>query len=218
VDDAFFVRCLERLGDLLRDGQRLGHRQRAACQAVGERLTVDQFQNEKLRAVRLVQAVDGADVRMIERSEDLRFTAEASDAVGISGETRGQEFQRDVAIQLRVARAVHLAHAACAEGREDLVGAEASAGNKGHQVSDELVLTCRQCSMLKSSFLEKSGPVQHHGEGLRRRLGRVNRHRHQEQVAIRRRCKGNGVWESLEQHLRLSGLEHWICDHWNCYD
>ena len=38
---------------------------------------------------------------------------------------------RDVAIQLRVARAIHLAHAAGADLRGDFVGAEAGAGGEG---------------------------------------------------------------------------------------
>ena len=40
----------------------------------------------------------------------------------------GQDLDRDVAVEARVARAVDLAHAAGAEGGEDLVGAEAGSG------------------------------------------------------------------------------------------
>ena len=52
---------------------------------------------------------------------------------GSQREELGQDLQRDVAIELRVARAIDLAHAACAEGRDDLVGAEARAGGQRHQ-------------------------------------------------------------------------------------
>ena len=44
----------------------------------------------------------------------------------------GQDLDRDVAIQLRVARAIDLAHSACAQRREDLVDANPSAGSQGH--------------------------------------------------------------------------------------
>ena len=50
----------------------------------------------------------------------------------IAGEGFGQDLERDVAIQLRVARAIHLAHAARAERGKDFVRAEAGAGSKGH--------------------------------------------------------------------------------------
>ena len=71
------------------------------------------------------------DVRMIQRRERLRFALEAGQAIGISRERVGQDLDRDVAIQLRVARAIHLAHAAGADRRGDLVGAEAGAGSEG---------------------------------------------------------------------------------------
>ena len=48
--------------------------------------------------------------------------------LGVGGERLGQDLDRDVAIQLRVACAVDLAHAARAERGQDLVRAEACAG------------------------------------------------------------------------------------------
>jgi len=44
----------------------------------------------------------------------------------------GQDFQRHVALQLGIARAIDFAHAARAEGREDFVGAEFVAGSERH--------------------------------------------------------------------------------------
>ena len=46
-----------------------------------------------------------------------------------------QDLDRDLAPEPRVARAVHLAHAAGAERRDDLVGAEARAGGVRAQFS-----------------------------------------------------------------------------------
>ena len=54
---------------------------------------------------------------MIERREQLCFALEARDAVGIGRESIRENFQRDVAIEPRIARAIHLAHAARAESR-----------------------------------------------------------------------------------------------------
>ena len=68
-----------------------------------------------MRAVGFFEAVDGGDVRMVQRREHLRFAAEPREPIGIVGERVGQDLDRDVAIQLRVARAIDLAHAARAE-------------------------------------------------------------------------------------------------------
>src|ERR1700730_14650155 len=59
--------------------------------------------------------VDGRDVGMVERGQDLGFALEASHAFGVAGERFGEDLQRNIALQLGVARAVHLAHAARAE-------------------------------------------------------------------------------------------------------
>ena len=46
---------------------------------------------------------------MIERGEDLRFSPEACDALGIVDEAVGQDLNRDLARELRVARTIYLA-------------------------------------------------------------------------------------------------------------
>ena len=59
-----------------------------------------------------------------------RFALEAFAQLG-GGYDRGREdFDGDGAIEPRVARFVHLAHAAGAERREDFVGAKARAGSQ----------------------------------------------------------------------------------------
>ena len=68
---------------------------------------------------------------MIERREHLRLAAEPCDAVAVERERLGQNLQRDVAIELCIARAIHLAHPAGPEGGEDFVRAETGARLKG---------------------------------------------------------------------------------------
>ena len=58
---------------------------------------------------------------MIKRGQDLGFAAEPGEPFGVAREKRGQHLDRDVAIQLRVACSIHLAQAAGAERRNDLV-------------------------------------------------------------------------------------------------
>ena len=64
---------------------------------------------------------------MIERGERLRFTLEARQAIRIVRKRFGQDLDRDVAIQFRIAGAVHLAHAAFADRRGHFVNAESGA-------------------------------------------------------------------------------------------
>ena len=61
---------------------------------------------------------------MIQRGEHLRFALEARQTVGIAANDVGQDLERDVALQLRVARAIHLAHPAGPKGE----------GSRTHQV------------------------------------------------------------------------------------
>ena len=65
---------------------------------------------------------------MVQRGEGLGFALKPREPLGVGGERLGQDLDRDVAIQLRVARAIDLAHAAGAERGQDLVRAEAGAG------------------------------------------------------------------------------------------
>ena len=66
----------------------------------------------------LLDAVDRGDVRVIQRGEHARFALEARQAIRDRPRTTSrQDLERDVAPQLRVARAIDLAHAAGAEQR-----------------------------------------------------------------------------------------------------
>ena len=69
---------------------------------------------------------------MIERGEQLCFTLKSREPIGIARERVGQDFDRDLALQPRIFRAIHLAHAARAEKRDDLISAESSAGGEAH--------------------------------------------------------------------------------------
>ena len=69
---------------------------------------------------------------MIERAGRTRFLFEAVHAVGEFGERRRQDFDRDVAADAGVMRAIHLAHPARADAGDDLVGAESGSWLQGH--------------------------------------------------------------------------------------
>src|SRR5882672_12276037 len=69
---------------------------------------------------------------MVERGQHLRLALKACEAIGIERERLWDDLQRNVATELRIARAIDLAHAAGAEGGEDLIRAETASGCESH--------------------------------------------------------------------------------------
>ena len=69
---------------------------------------------------------------MIERGQDVRFAREPRAAIRVAGDVRRQNLHRDFTSQLRVTRAIHLAHAAGAEQTDDFVGADTDARCEAH--------------------------------------------------------------------------------------
>ena len=67
-------------------------------------------------------------------ASDFGFALKAREPIGVSRERRRQDLDRDLALQLRVGRAIHLAHAALADLRGDFVDAEAGAGSEGQRL------------------------------------------------------------------------------------
>ena len=103
MHDAVLVRRFERVGDLAGDGQDVGKHQGGALISQGadfgrQILALDQFHHERVCGARVLNPVDGGDVRMIERRQHLRFAAEAREPIGIARERLRQDLQRDVAI------------------------------------------------------------------------------------------------------------------------
>ena len=115
MDDPLLVRGFERLGDLLRDRQRLVERDRAARDALRQILALDEFHHERVHAAGLLEPVDRGDVGMIQRRERLRLALEPRQAFGVRGERVRQDLDRDLAAQRRVRRPIDLPHAAFAD-------------------------------------------------------------------------------------------------------
>jgi hypothetical protein len=104
MDDALFVRRFDRLGYLLRQRQRFVHRHRAGREAVRQRRSVDELHDERMRVTRIFESVNLCDVRMVERGQHVRFAFEACEAVRVLRDGGEDDLQRDVSIQLGVAR------------------------------------------------------------------------------------------------------------------
>ena len=91
------------------------------------------LEHQEIEASFVTDVVQRANVRMVERRDRARLAIEPIAQLRIGGELRGQHFDRDGAIEPRIARAIHLAHPTAAKQRQDLVSTEASAGSEGHR-------------------------------------------------------------------------------------
>ena len=101
--------------------QRLVQRQRAACDALGERLTGHELHDDGRGAARPFDAVDYGDVRVIQRRKGFRFAFETRQTIGIGCHRLLQHFNGHLAVERRVRGSIHFTHAAGAEKGADLV-------------------------------------------------------------------------------------------------
>ena len=130
VDDPRRVRGRERARDVHRVAQRLVHRQRPLREQAVERAALHVLHRDAVRAVgRLVDVVDGDDVRVIERRGGAGLADEARATFGVVERVAAQQLQRDGPGETGVARPVEHAHPSLAELLEDLV---ATAGRCRH--------------------------------------------------------------------------------------
>ncbi len=109
VNNPVLVRRFQRLGDLLRDEQRLIDRDRTLCDAVGERGPFDELQDERPGRVGVFEAVDGADVGVIQGGQRLRLALESREPFGIVCERLRQDLDCNVPLEPCVPRAVDFA-------------------------------------------------------------------------------------------------------------
>jgi hypothetical protein len=104
--------------------------ERAARQPLSQVFPLDQFHDQRSDAVNVFQSINRCDVRVIEAGEHFGFALKALEAIGIPGHGFRKDFDRDLPLQLRVVRAIHLAHSACAENRKNFVGPEPAIGGE----------------------------------------------------------------------------------------
>ena len=74
-----------------------------------KRRPVDELQHEGPHAGDVLEAVNGGDVGVIERREEVRLAREPRQAIGIARERVREDLQRDVAMQPRVVRPIDFA-------------------------------------------------------------------------------------------------------------
>ena len=69
---------------------------------------------------------------MVHRGQDVSFTLETGEPLAITGHFRRQHLQRDLALEFRISRAIHLTHASRAKGRDNLVVTDPAASRERH--------------------------------------------------------------------------------------
>ena len=120
MDDAGLVRRFQSVRELRGDGEHLVGRHRSPGDARFQRRTLDQLQHQRPHAAVFLDAVDLCDVRVVERGQQLGLPLEPGQPIGIGGEDVPEQLEGDVAVQPRVAGAIHFAHPARAEDAGDL--------------------------------------------------------------------------------------------------
>ena len=90
-----------------------------------QRLPFDELHRDEAALEHVADLVDGDDVRMIQRRGGARFLLEAADRVAVAGQARAEQLDGDLAAEPRVVCEIDLAHAAAADERQHLIGADA---------------------------------------------------------------------------------------------
>src|SRR6185369_3365861 len=112
--------------------ERFVERQRAPRQSGRQRFAVQVLHDQELEIVLAADVVQRADVRMVEARDRARLALEALAAVRLPGGIGRQHLDRDDARDAGVESAIHLAHAATAKERDDLVRSQPGAGLQYH--------------------------------------------------------------------------------------
>ncbi len=144
MNDSSTMGSLQRTGDLSSQLEHLLYRQRLAIHVLLERLAFEQLHDEELLPLVFSHVVNGADVRIVQRGCGVCFALEALLRIGISGETRRQNLDRDVSIETRVSGTVNFAHSAGANGRFDFIRAQPGARRQVHRVANYRLGTTQQ--------------------------------------------------------------------------
>ena len=151
VDDAALMGRIERIRELPGDPEGLLDAQRPAHQAIRERLALDQLEDDPANPPTLLDPMDRRDVRVVQRGQRAGLPLEAGEPIRIGRPHGGQDVDGDVTPQPSVTGTIHVAHAAGADERDDLVDAESGAGGKvldwglrGDSIADSLACVSRR--------------------------------------------------------------------------
>ena len=108
---------------------------RLASDPVPERLTLQQFHGDEGSPIGLIDLVDGANVRMVQRGRGFGLALESAESLRVVSQFVRKELQGDVAAEFEVFRFIDHAHSAAADLAEDAVVGHClphGLGGRGH--------------------------------------------------------------------------------------
>ena len=94
-------------------------------------VALDEFHHEGGHALAFFKAMDGRNVRVVQRREDFGFALKTGQSVRIPRQGRWKDLDGDLTLQPGVRRPIDLPHAAFAKLRGHFVDADASALGEG---------------------------------------------------------------------------------------
>src|SRR2546427_891289 len=105
--------------------------QRTPLYSVAKCLALQQLGDQVRRSFVCSHVKHSENIWMIERPSGPCFLFEAVQALRVSGKIQ-EHFHRNVAVQVQIARSVHLSHSPNANQGEDFIGSKASASEESH--------------------------------------------------------------------------------------
>ena len=132
MHDPLLVGGLQRARDLDRDAEGFLADQRAAVQALRQRLPFEALEDQEIDVRLGAHVVQHADVGVIEGGDGPGLPLEAMAPGRIGREAGWEDLEGDGATQARVPPFVNLAHAPGPDEAEDLVPSEPRAGCESH--------------------------------------------------------------------------------------
>ncbi len=110
MDDPLLVSGFQRFGDLQGNGKSFLQRNRTPGDPLGEVFAFHQFHHQCSLTVGFLQPVDGGNVGVTERGQDLRLAAESTHSLAVTGKGFRQHLQGHFPVQPGVRGPVHLTH------------------------------------------------------------------------------------------------------------
>ena len=108
MHDPFLMCRFKSLTDVCRNVQGCVDWNWPSPDALCQRVSLNQLQDKKPRAIGFIQIIDGCDIGVVERCQHFSFALKSCYTFRISAELVRQDFDGDFAFELRVTRSVDL--------------------------------------------------------------------------------------------------------------
>src|SRR5262245_15814317 len=115
MNDTLLVSSFEGFTDVPANMENLFNRNRTTLNALSESLAFDQLEHEKSCTFRFLEIVDRSDIGVVQGCENFGLSLKPAHPICVARELIGQDFDRNVALQFRIARTIHLTHSALTE-------------------------------------------------------------------------------------------------------